>query len=141
MWGMAGLLEFEPVFDCLALGLRGLVEAAELFEPAGLVHLLGGGEEGMVAGGYDNFDEVAGFETTENLGDLPTAEALALVVGQDAVMPNYRQFGACSGVVGGHAYGLAVQGSDEGASSDSIGILKDFAIKPAHRVFELVIPD
>ena len=69
-----------------------------------------------------------------------SAEALALVVGQDAVVANYGQLGAWSGVVGGHASRLAVEAGDKGASSDGVGIFEDFAVEFAHRFFELVIP-
>ena len=141
MWGIAGLLEFDFVFDCLTLGVRGLAEAAGLFEAVDLVHFLGGDEEWVVAGGYGNFDEVLGFEAAENFGDLPTAEALAPVVRQDAVMANYGRLGAWSGVVGGHAYGLAVQAGDEGAGSDGVGIFKDFAVEFAHLFFKLIVPN
>ena len=51
---IGGLLEFEPIFDCLVVGVRGLVEAAEFFKSAGLIHFLSGEKEGLVAGGYGN---------------------------------------------------------------------------------------
>ena len=60
MWPMAGLLKFEPIFDCLAVGVRGLAEAAEFFESTGLIHFLSGDEKGMVTGGYGNLGEVLG---------------------------------------------------------------------------------
>ena len=56
-----GLQEFVSKFDCLTVGVRRLVAAAEFFESAGLVHFLGGDKKGMVAGGYGDPGEVLGF--------------------------------------------------------------------------------
>ncbi len=53
----------------------------------------------MVAGGYGEPGEVLGFETAEDFGDLLSAEASVLVVGQDAVVANYGQLGAWSGII------------------------------------------
>ena len=55
---MAELLKFELIFDCLAVAVRGLMEATEFFEPAGLVHFLSRDEEGMLAGGYGHSGKV-----------------------------------------------------------------------------------
>ena len=76
------------------------MEVFELVKAAGLVHFLSGDEEWVVAGGDCDPDEVLGFKAAEDFGDLLSAEALALVVRQDAVMANYGQLGAWSGVVG-----------------------------------------
>ncbi len=109
--------------------------AAEFFESTGLVHFLGGDKEGLVAGGYGDSGEVMGFEAEEDFGDLLSAEAQVLVVWQDTVVANYGQLRAWSGVVTGHAYGLAIQAGDKGASSDGVGIIEGFAVSMAHLFF------
>ena len=111
-----------------------LPESSCLVEAAGLVHFLGGFEEGVVTGGNDNFAEAAGFEAAEDFEDLLPAEAPALEFRQDAVVANYGQLGALPGIVAGHADGFAVEAGYEGAGADGVGIVESLEVSVAEVV-------